>query len=86
MNNGGEADDNIAVIKDDPAYGHMNDISELPPTLVHRISHYFQTYKMVPGKANKVSIGNAYGYEHAKVVLAAAMAYYDEDFGEVLAE
>jgi inorganic pyrophosphatase len=87
MNDGGEADDKIiAVIKDDPAYGHMNDISELPPTLVHRISHYFQTYKMVPDKANKVSIGNAYGYEHAKVVLAAAMADYDEDYGDVLAE
>jgi inorganic pyrophosphatase len=41
---------------------------------------------MVPGKANKVSIGNAYGYEHAKVVLAAAMADYDEDYGDVLAE
>jgi hypothetical protein len=29
---------------------------------------------MLPDKANKVSIGNAYGFAHAKVVLAAAMA------------
>ena len=41
---------------------------------------------MGPGKANKVFIGNAYGYEYAKVVLAAAMADYDEDYGDVLSE
>jgi inorganic pyrophosphatase len=39
---------------------------------------------MVPGKTNKVSIGAAYGYEHAKVVLAAAMADYDEDYGDLI--
>jgi len=84
MNDGGESDDKIiAVIKDDPAFGHMNDISEVPATLIHRISHYFQTYKMVPGKANKVTIGEAYGYERAKEVIAAAMADYDEDYGHL---
>ncbi|HDZ08422.1 inorganic pyrophosphatase [Pseudohongiella sp.] len=85
MNDGGEADDKIiAIVQDDPAYGHMNDISELPPILVERIAHYFNTYKMVPGKSNKVSIGAAYGFDHATTVLQAAMADYDEDYGHLL--
>lgn len=87
MNDGGEADDKIvAVLKDDPAFGHVNDISELPATLVNRIAHYFQTYKLVPGKDNKVSIGEAYGFDHAVKVLQAAMADYDEDFADAWQE
>jgi len=87
MNDGGEADDKIiAIVQDDPAFGHINDVSELPPILVERIAHYFNTYKMVPGKDNKVSIGAAYGFEHAKTVLAAAMADYDEDYGQYLTD
>lgn len=85
MNDGGEADDKIiAIVQDDPAYGHITDISELPSILVERIAHYFNTYKMVPGKDNKVSIGAAYGFDHATTVLQAAMADYDEDFGHLL--
>jgi len=87
MNDGGEADDKIvAIIKDDPAYGHIDEISELPPILVHRIAHYFKTYKMVPGKENKVTIGEPYGYAHACKVLEASMADYEEDFGDLLKE
>ncbi|ALO46011.1 inorganic pyrophosphatase [Pseudohongiella spirulinae] len=84
MNDGGEADDKIiAVLVDDPAFGHVNEISELPPIMIHRIAHYFQTYKMVPGKANKVTIGEAYGFQRAAQVIEASMADYQDDYGDL---
>lgn len=82
MIDGGEADDKIiAILEQDPVFGDLNDISELPGSLVDRIAHYFLTYKLEPGKENKVSIGDAYGFEHAGKVIAASMADYDEKFG-----
>ncbi|HBX36460.1 MAG TPA: inorganic pyrophosphatase [Pseudohongiella sp.] len=84
MNDGGEADDKIvAVLVDDPAFGHVNEISELPPIMIHRIAHYFRTYKMVPGKENKVTIGEPYGFDRAAEVIAASMADYDQDYGHL---
>ena len=83
MLDGGEADDKIiAVLDQDGVYGDLNDISELSPVIVERIAHYFLTYKMVPGKANKVSIGDAYGFEHAAKVIEASMADYTTEFPE----
>lgn len=79
----GEADDKIiAVLEKDWVYGEISDVSELPPILIERLAHYFLTYKQVQGKANKVEIGEAYGYEHARKVLEASMADYDENFAD----
>lgn len=81
MLDGGEADDKIiAVLDQDFVYGDLQDISELPPILVERITHYFLTYKLVPGKENKVEIGPAYGYEHAARVVEASIADYNAEF------
>ena len=45
----GQADDKIiAVLLDDPAYGHFRSIKECPETLVDRLKHYFLTYKAFP--------------------------------------
>ena len=49
--------------------------------MIHRIAHYFRTYKMVPGKENKVTIGEPYGFDRAAEVIAASMADYDQDYG-----
>ena len=49
---------------------------ELPEILVERISHYFQTYKMVPGKEPPVEISKAYDRAHAEKVVRASMADY----------
>jgi inorganic pyrophosphatase len=35
----------------------------------------------VPGEESKVSIGPAYGYEHAKRVIQAAIDDYENEFG-----
>ncbi|ATX81368.1 inorganic pyrophosphatase [Mariprofundus ferrinatatus] len=82
MCDNGEADDKIiAVIEDDPLWAKVDDIAELPPALIDRLMHYFLTYKYVPGKEHQVSIGEPYGYEHARVVIEAAINDYNENFG-----
>ena len=54
--------------------------------LVERLEHYFSTYKMVPGEPNKMQISGKYGFDHAKAVIEAARADYEEKFGEASEE
>ncbi|MCB9228828.1 MAG: inorganic pyrophosphatase [Deltaproteobacteria bacterium] len=65
----GEVDDKIiAVLRDDPVYGHMKDISECPEKVIDRIRHYFSTYKEIPADANgpgKCQIVGTYGRDEA---------------------
>ena len=79
-NDGGEADDKIvAVLENDNVWGEASDIEDVPKMLVERLTHYFGTYKMVPGEESKLKIERIYGREHAlKVVQAAMHDYYDE--------
>ncbi len=82
MVDGGEADDKIiAVLDNDEFYGDIQDVSELPAVLVERLRHYFLTYKLVPGKEQKVSIDSIYGREQAEKVIRASMEDYMDEFG-----
>ncbi|GAB5500720.1 MAG: inorganic pyrophosphatase [Pseudohongiellaceae bacterium] len=82
MLDNGEADDKIiAILENDPFWASVDDISDLPPALIERMRHYFETYKLIPGEEHNVSIGPAYGFEHASKVLKAAIADYDTEFG-----
>lgn len=86
MVDAGEADDKIvAVLHEDPVWGALRELSEVPPGLVERLRHYFLTYKLAPGK-QPVAIDAVYGAEHARGVLAAASADYEEAFGRHAAE
>ncbi|MFQ5588381.1 MAG: inorganic pyrophosphatase [Nitrospiria bacterium] len=77
----GEADDKIiAVVEKDAIWGGISDISEFSDILVERVKHYFLTYKMVPGKENRVAIGEAYGKAHAEAVIRASIQDYEEKF------
>lgn len=79
----GEADDKIiAVLANDNLYAHIEDISELPDIYVERLRHYFSTYKLVPGESASVDVSEAYSKQHAVRVIRAAMADYDETYGE----
>ena len=79
----GEADDKIiAVLKGDHVWHNTKDISDLPEIMIERLHHYFMTYKLQPGKESSVSIGPAYGKEHAEKVIEASMLDYQEMFGE----
>ena len=84
MVDGGEADDKIiAVLEGDHAWGHANDIDEIPRDLIERLRHYFLTYKMVPGgSADEVSVDLVYGAEKARAVLQASMDDYQDLIGE----
>mgnify|MGYP002629617960 CR=1 FL=1 len=85
MLDAGEADDKIvAVLQHDYVWGHVRELAELPAVLVERLRHYFETYKLIPGQDDAVHIGPAYGRQHAQDVIRAAMADYDEAFGEAL--
>lgn len=77
-----EADDKIiAVLEKDHLWAGIDEISQLPPVLLERLRHYFETYKLIPGEGTPVEIGPAYGKAHAAEVIAAAIADYNEEFG-----
>lgn len=78
----GEADDKIiAVLSNDNIYGQIHDISELPKVIVERLTHYFHTYKMMPGQEQLIKILNVGGHEKAQRIVEAAMLDYQEEFG-----
>ncbi len=82
MIDGDEADDKIiAVLRDDPVWGDVTDLSDLPVALVDRLEHYFATYKAMPGATKHVVIEERYGHDHAFIVVEASMADYDDEFG-----
>jgi inorganic pyrophosphatase len=82
VNDGGEADDKIiAVLQNDNVWGKAQHISDLPEILVERISHYFATYKMIPGEESKLKVERIYDFDHALQVVEAAMADYYDEYG-----
>jgi inorganic pyrophosphatase len=82
MLDGGEADDKIvAVLANDPIWGGVADLEQLPTALVDRLRHYFLTYKAAPGGDAGVSIGASYGRERAEAVVSAALDDYRRQFG-----
>ena len=82
MVDGRDADDKvIAVLDNDYIYGTVREIKDLPEVLVERLLHYFETYKLVPGRSDPVTIERVYGRAHALKVVEAAIADYAEHFG-----
>lgn len=76
-----EADDKIvAVLANDPIWGAVEDIADLPPPLVERLRHYFLTYKQTPDREHRVSIAATYDRSHAERVIAAAQQDYAAEF------
>lgn len=77
----GEADDKIiAILEKDEVWGHVTEISELTTSIVSRLRHYFSTYKALPDEEPTTQVGEAYGSEHAGIVIQAAMEDYLEKF------
>ncbi len=83
VNDHGEADDKIiAVLENDMVYGRAQDVSDLPPVLIERLSHYFATYKLVPGEDARLHVERMYGVDHAMAVVEAALKDYYEEYGQ----
>lgn len=83
MKDKGEADDKIvAVLDGDAVWGDVRELADLPRALVARLRHYFETYKLEPGR-NPVTIDAEYGRDHARAVIRAAMADYDAEIATI---
>jgi inorganic pyrophosphatase len=83
MLDNGEADDKIvAVLENDGLWGKVDDISDLSGLLTERLRHYFLTYKLLPGETGNIAIDQIYGKEHACKVVEAAIADYEDEFGD----
>ncbi|MES2796096.1 MAG: inorganic pyrophosphatase [Bacteroidota bacterium] len=74
----GEADDKIiAVLKNDPIYGHLKDIFDCPAPILERLRHYFLTYKNIPGESTAIcEIDEVYGVDMAHEVIKASREDY----------
>ncbi len=73
-----QADDKIiAVLENDMIYSHYKDIKELPEDVVHRLVHYFTTYKDLPGdKTKRMQLIDIYGVEIAYDVILRSIEDY----------
>lgn len=82
MLDGGQADDKIiGVLRDDPVFGSARELEDLPASLVGRLRHYFETYKLQPESSARVVVGDPYARSHAEAVIQAARADYHATFG-----
>jgi len=78
----GDADDKIiAVLENDGVWGEASDVADLPAAIVERLSHYFATYKLVPGGTSDIQIEATFGRAHALAVVDAALKDYELEFG-----
>lgn len=78
-----EADDKlICVLEGDAAYGHIRDLSEVPPKLVERLRHYFLTYKQMPGEqpVHVVEIAEQYNADEAREMVRRSQSDYRRHF------
>jgi inorganic pyrophosphatase len=84
MVDGNEADDKIiAVLEKDVAYGHIEDISEIPRGLVERLQHYFLTYKQLPQESpRRVEIADVYDRDAALETIRRSLEDYRARYGE----
>ncbi len=76
-----EADDKlIAVMKQDPAFGNWQDVTDCPPTFIERLKHYFITYKQQPGKTSPCEIAEVYGCDEAQLMIQLAHEDYKDTY------
>lgn len=83
MIDGTEADDKIiAVLVDDIAFGHIEDIEACPRGLVDRLKHYFLSYKQLPQEApRRVEIADVYNRAEALEVITRSLRDYRQRYG-----
>jgi len=83
----GEADDKIVAVQvNDPAYGGLEDISQLPTGLVDRLRHYFLTYKEYPGRTkgkHEVELLATYDRDEAHQIIRLSQQDYQEHYAGV---
>lgn len=83
MIDGEEADDKIiAVLESDVAFGHIEDINDVPNGLIERLRHYFLSYKQIPEEGQRrVEITDIYHRAEAIEVLTRSLQDYRARYG-----
>ncbi|HEY0171127.1 MAG TPA: inorganic pyrophosphatase [Pyrinomonadaceae bacterium] len=83
MIDGNEADDKIiAVLENDVAYGHIEDLAQAPVGLIDRLQHYFLTYKQLPQESpRRVEIAEVYGRDAALETIRRSIEDYRALYG-----
>ena len=77
-----EADDKIvAVLANDLVWQGIEELCDLPPVMVERLSHYFRTYKMVEGEEDSTFVREVYGAAQAHAVVQASIEDYLQVYG-----
>ena len=79
----GEADDKIiAILENDLAFAHIEDIGDCPQGLIDRIAHYFLSYKQLPNDTpRELEVTHVYSREEAYEVINLSFEDYREKFG-----
>lgn len=84
MLDGGEADDKIiAVLENDEVYADWHDVTDIHPSILNRLQHYFLTYKQLPGEEAKCEIPHIYGKEEAHEVIRRSQKDYADHYGNL---
>lgn len=73
----GEDDKILAVAIDDPAFNHIDEISDLPPHVMRELDRFFRDYKLLEGKESIVE--QPYGLAEAMTVIRAALSLYKRE-------
>ncbi len=83
-----KADDKIiAVMKGDQAYDLVRDISDVRPTQLDRLRHYFLTYKQSPDASERVvEIAEVYDRDAAHEAIRRSQLDYEAHFGSAHAQ
>lgn len=76
-----EVDDKIiAVLQDDPVFGHSQSLADIPEGLLNRLKHYFLTYKQFPEGTKQIEISDIYDVNEAYQVISRSLEDYHDTY------
>lgn len=68
----------LSVAANDPAFHHINDISDIPQHQMNELKHFFEGYKTLENKM--VKVGDMYGRDKAYECINRSIELYKQKF------
>jgi inorganic pyrophosphatase len=68
----------LSAAADDPAFNHINDLSDIPQHHINELRHFFEAYKKLENKT--VKVGSMFGRDKAVECVERSMKLYKEKF------
>jgi len=82
MNDNGEQDEKILCVPvKDAFYENTKDVGDLPPSIIEKIKYFYQVYKTLDKKNNKIELKPVSGAAVAKKIITEAKVLYNKKFG-----